>query len=128
MATMRYVVFALCFLLPAASIERGQDKPELPPPGSTLKVTTEVVSVYAVVKKKNGRLVPDLNKDDFILEEDKRPQVIKYFARETDTPITMGILVDTSPSQGRVLQVEKDEAKAFLRQILRPCRTPNRHP
>src|ERR1035437_6987458 len=120
MTTMRYVVFALCLMLPAVSIERGQEKQQPPPAGSTLKVTTEVVSVYAVVKKKNGRLVPDLNKDDFVLEEDKQPQVIKYFTRETDTPITMGILVDTSPSQGRVLQVEKDEAKAFLRQILRP--------
>ena len=120
MTTMRYVVFALCLMLPAVSIERGQEKQQPPPAGSTLKVTTEVVSVYAVVKKKNGRLVPDLNKDDFMLEEDKQPQDIKYFTRETDTPITMGILVDTSPSQGRVLQVEKDEAKAFLRQILRP--------
>jgi VWFA-related protein len=118
--TMRYAALALCLLLPAISMERGQDKQELPPPGTTLKVTTEVVNVYAVVKKKNGRLVPDLNKDDFTLEEDKEPQVIKYFTRETDTPITMGILVDTSPSQGRVLDIEKDEAKAFLRQVLRP--------
>jgi VWFA-related protein len=120
MIALRYTAFALCLLLPAASFERGQGKQELPSPGSTLKVTTEVVNVYAVVKKKNGRLVADLNKDDFTLEEDKQPQVIKYFARETDTPLTMGILVDTSPSQGRVLDVEKDEAKAFLRQILRP--------
>jgi len=76
--------------------------------------------VYAVVRQKSGRLLPDLNKDDFDLEEDKEPQVIKYFSRETDTPLTMGILVDTSPSQGRVLDVEKAQAKAFLQQILRP--------
>jgi len=73
-----------------------------------------------VVKQKNGRLIPDLTKDDFQLEEDRQPQVIKYFGRETDTPLTMGILVDTSPSQGRVLDVEKREAEAFLRDILRP--------
>ena len=76
--------------------------------------------MYAVVRQKSGRLLPDLNKDDFDLEEDKEPQVIKYFSRETDTPLTMGILVDTSPSQGRVLDVEKAQAKAFLQQILRP--------
>ena len=78
------------------------------------------MNVYAVVRQKNGRLVPDLNKDDFTLEEDQKPQEIRYFSRETDTPLTMGILVDTSPSQGRVLEVEKSEAEAFLRDVLRP--------
>jgi VWFA-related protein len=116
----RYIACSLCTLLSAASLASAQEKQQLPAPGETLKVTTAVVNVYAVVKQKNGRLVPDLNKDDFLVEEDKQPQVIRYFARETDTPLTMGILVDTSPSQGRVLEVEKEEAKAFLRQILRP--------
>jgi VWFA-related protein len=117
---MRHITCSLCILLSAASFARAQEKQQLPAPGETLKVTTAVVNVYAVVKQKNGRLVPGLNKDDFLLEEDKQPQVIRYFARETDTPLTMGILVDTSPSQGRVLEVEKEEAKAFLRQVLRP--------
>ncbi|MBZ5669317.1 MAG: VWA domain-containing protein [Acidobacteriia bacterium] len=117
---MRHITCSLCILLSAAPFARAQEKQQLPAPGETLKVTTAVVNVYAVVKQKNGRLVPNLNKDDFLLEEDKQPQVIRYFARETDTPLTMGILVDTSPSQGRVLEVEKEEAKAFLRQVLRP--------
>ena len=72
------------------------------------------------MREKNGRLIPDLNKDDFQLEEDQQPQVIRYFARETDTPLTMGIMVDTSPSQGRVLEVEKSEAEAFLQEVMRP--------
>ena len=66
------------------------------------------------MREKNGHLISDLNKEDFTLEEDQTPQVIRYFSRETDTPLTMGILVDTSPSQGRVLEVEKAEAEAFL--------------
>jgi VWFA-related protein len=103
-----------------AILAGAQEQQELPPAGGTLKVTTEVVSVYAVVRQKNGRLVSDLTKDDFILEEDQRPQVIRYFSREADTPLTMGILVDTSPSQERVLQVEKREAEAFLREVMRP--------
>ena len=78
------------------------------------------MNVYAVVRQKNGRLIPDLNKDDFTLEEDQQPQVIRYFSREADTPLTMGILVDTSPSQGRVLEVEKSEAEAFLGEVMRP--------
>jgi VWFA-related protein len=116
----RYVLYSLCILLLAASLATLEGQQEPAAPGQTLKVTTEVVNVYAVVRQKGGRLLPDLNKDDFLLAEDKQPQVIRYFSRETDTPLTMGILVDTSPSQGRVLDVEKQEAKAFLRQVLRP--------
>jgi len=117
---MRNIVGALCILVSAASFAGAQEAQELPPAGSTLKITTEVVNVYAVVRQKNGHLLADLNKDDFTLEEDQHPQVIKYFSREADTPLTMGILVDTSPSQGRVLGVEKTEAETFLSETLRP--------
>jgi VWFA-related protein len=48
------------------------------------------------------------------------PQEIRYFSRETDTPLTMGIMVDTSPSQGRVLGIEQEQADAFLHQVMRP--------
>ena len=69
---------------------------------------------------KKKHLIPDLNKDDFAVEEDRKPPEIRYFSRETDTPLSIGIMVDTSPSQGRVLGIEQDEAKAFLHQVLRP--------
>jgi len=114
------ITCVIVLLAAGATFFHAQESQQPPTPEATLKVTSEVVNVYAVVKQKNGRLVPDLSKDDFLLEEDKQPQVIRYFAREADTPITLGILVDTSPSQGRVLPLEKDEAKAFLRQLLRP--------
>jgi len=86
----------------------------------TLRVSTEVVNVYAVVREKTNRLIPNLNREDFELSEDNVPQDIRYFSRETDTPLTLGIMIDTSPSQGRVLDVEQAEAKTFLRQVLRP--------
>lgn len=117
---MRDILCLLYVLVWAPTFAGAQQGQELPPPGATLKVTTSVVNVYAVVRQKNGRLIPDLTKDDFVLEEDQQPQVIKYFSREADTPLTMGILVDTSPSQGRVLEVEKSEAEAFLSQTMRP--------
>ncbi len=97
----------------------AQQGQALPPVSGTLKVTTNVVNVYAVARQRNGRLVPDLSKDNFLLEEDQRPQDIRYFSRETDTPLTMGILVDTSTSQEHVLQLEKSEAQQFLTQTLR---------
>jgi VWFA-related protein len=117
---MRDVICTLIILASTASLAVAQDAQEPPTAGKTLKITTEVVSVYAVVRQKSGHLLPNLTKDDFTLEEDHRPQVISYFSRETDTPLTLGILVDTSPSQGRVLEVEKSEAEAFLEQTLRP--------
>jgi VWFA-related protein len=117
---MRDIICSLGVLLLAASAAGAQEGQELPAPGGTLKVTTEVVNVYAVVRQKNGRLIPDLNKGDFLLTEDQKPQDIRYFSRETDTPLTMGIMVDTSPSQERVLEVEKSEAEAFLRDVMRP--------
>ena len=97
-------------------------EPQKPPPvtGPTLKVTTEVVNVYAVVEDKHHHLIPNLNKEDFEVTEDNARQEIRYFSRETDTPLTMGIMVDTSPSQGRVLPIEQEQAKAFLDQVLRP--------
>jgi len=93
-----------------------------PPPSSTptLKVSINVVNVYAVVRDKKRHLIPNLNKDDFALEEEKEPQTVLYFSRETDTPLTLGMLIDTSPSQQRVLSLEKQEGAAFLRQVLRP--------
>ena len=99
-----------------------QDQKALPPPppGQTLKVSIEVVNVYAVVKEKNGHLIPDLNKDDFAITEDNVPQAIKYFSKQTDTPLTLGMMIDTSPSQERVLPVEQEQAKFFLNQVLRP--------
>lgn len=109
------MIVALLQLLPLAA---AQDVPQNS--GTTLKVTTEVVNVYAVVRDKHKRLVPDLTKNDFEIKQDGIPQKITYFSRETDTPLTLAIMIDTSPSQERVLDVEQQEAKTFLRQILRP--------
>jgi VWFA-related protein len=116
----RCLALSVAFPLLGAITTSAQQQKPLPAPGGTLKVTTQVVNVYAVVRAKQNHLVPDLNKEDFELEEDGVPQEIRYFSRETDTPLTIGIMIDTSPSQIQVLDAEKREAKAFLRQVLRP--------
>jgi VWFA-related protein len=115
---LRQAVCCTGLLLLAAPWGTAQEKERLPS-GPTLKVVTEVVNVYAVVEDKRKHLIPSLNKEDFEIIEDKSPQEIRYFSRETETPLTLGILVDTSPSQERVLGIEKEEAKAFLDQVLR---------
>ncbi|MGC2060651.1 MAG: VWA domain-containing protein, partial [Candidatus Sulfotelmatobacter sp.] len=84
----------------------------------TLKVNVNVVGVFFNVKDKHGMLIPNQTKDDFQLFEDGKPQTIKYFAADSNLPLTLGILIDSSGSQVRVLDMEKEVGGAFLRQIL----------
>lgn len=73
-----------------------------------------VVNVLATVRDKHGKIINNLNKDDFTLTEDGRPQSIHYFSRETGLPLTLGLLVDTSLSQRRVLDQERSASHGFL--------------
>ncbi len=88
----------------------------------TFSSDVRVVNVLATVRDKHGNIVNDLNKDDFILEEDGTPQTIRYFARETDLPLTLGLLVDTSYSQLRELDNEKRASAAFTNDVLREAK------
>src|ERR1700691_1980115 len=85
----------------------------------TLKVNVEVVQLFFNVKDKHGALIPNLNKDNFDLFEDSQTQTIKYFKAETDLPLTLGILIDSSGSQMRVLDMEKAVGASFLESTLR---------
>lgn len=85
----------------------------------TLKVQVNVVQLFFNVKDKKGALIPSLTKNDFELFEDGKPQTIKYFTAESNLPLTLGILIDSSGSQMRVLEMEKEVGGAFLNNILR---------
>jgi VWFA-related protein len=87
-------------------------------PSGNLKVNVNVVGVFFNVKDKHGALMPNQTKDDFEVFEDGKPQTIKYFTAESNLPLTLGILIDSSGSQLRVLDMEKEVGGAFLRQIL----------
>jgi VWFA-related protein len=87
-------------------------------PAGTVKVNVNVVGLFFNVKDKHGALMPNLTKTDFDVLEDGKPQTIKYFAAESNLPLTLGILIDSSGSQLRVLDMEKEVGGAFLRQIL----------
>jgi VWFA-related protein len=78
-----------------------------------------VVNVFASVHNSKNEIVKDLKQEDFTIEEDGRPQSIKYFSRETDLPLTLGLMVDTSGSQFRVLGKEKDATSKFIEQVIR---------
>ena len=85
----------------------------------TLKVNVNVVQLFFNVKDKKGGLIPNLTKNDFQIFEDGKPQTIKYFTAESNLPLTLGILIDSSGSQGNVLDMEKQIGGEFLSQILR---------
>src|SRR4029077_10454863 len=88
----------------------------------TFSADVKVVNVLASVRDKKGQIVSSLGKDDFAIEEDGKPQTIRYFTRETDLPLTLGLLVDTSLSQRRVLEEERTASYSFLSRILREDR------
>ncbi len=106
-----------------AGVALGQDRaPDPGGPDTKISVDVKVVSVLATVRDKQGKIVSDLTQDDFSLAEDGRPQTIKYFSRETDLPLTLGLLVDTSLSQRMVLGEERDASRRFVEKVLRPDR------
>jgi VWFA-related protein len=86
---------------------------------TTLKVDVDVVSILASVRDKRGGLVPNLEKPDFTILEDGKAQPIKYFTRETDLPLTIGLLVDVSGSQRNLIDIERSAASQFFRDVLR---------
>jgi VWFA-related protein len=89
---------------------------------ATFSGGVSVVNVLASVRDKQGHVVSDLNKDDFALTENGVPQTIGYFSRQSDLPLTLGLLVDTSLSQRRVLEDEKSASHSFISRVLREDR------
>ena len=112
-APRRWILLAtLTFLLTPYQLLRSQETP-------TFSSNVKVVNVLATVRDKHGQIVNNLTKNDFNLEEDGRPQTIHYFAKESDLPLTLGLLVDTSMSQRRVLEQERIASYAFLEHLMR---------
>jgi VWFA-related protein len=100
---------------PSSPDQKSEDSQQ---PTETLKVNVNVVQLFFNVKDKHGALIPNLTKDDFDIFEDGKQQTVKYFTPETNLPLTLGILIDSSGSQLHVLDMEKEVGGAFLKQIL----------
>ncbi len=107
----RFVVSAASLLFRATRSRAQED--------ATFSSDVQVVNLLATVRNKKNEILRDLSKDDFQILENGRPQTIKYFTRETDLPLTIGLLVDTSVSQTGVLDAERGASLRFLDQVLR---------
>jgi VWFA-related protein len=113
MISRRNLLMSAASLLAGRAV-RGQQQPD-----ATFSADVKVVNVLATVRNGKGDVVRDLTANDFSITEDGRPQIIRYFSRETDLPLTLGLLVDTSGSQRRVLPEERTASRRFFEQVLR---------
>ena len=107
-------------LVPCLFAQQKSSTPD-PSPGSTaptIAVDARLVNLPVVVRDKKGALIQNLTKDDFILQVDGKPQTIRYFDKDTNLPLTLGLLVDTSQSQRDVLDEERTASSTFLDQML----------
>jgi VWFA-related protein len=109
-------------LLALAGALCAQNPPQNPPTPDELpsiSVDVSLVNVLASVRDKRGGLVANLEKTDFTIFEDGKQQEIKYFARETDLPLTIGLLIDVSGSQRNLIDIERSAASQFFSQVMR---------
>lgn len=92
----------------------------IPEEDDPIKINTELVNVLFTAQDSNRRLLTNLKKEDIRILEDGQPQEIFTFARQTDLPLSIAIVIDTSQSQQRTLPEEKDAAKSFVEAVVRP--------
>jgi Ca-activated chloride channel homolog len=106
-------------LLAALCAAHAQEPPPAPQePVATLKLTTRIVGVSAVVLDNRGEPVKGLTKDDFVLKQDGKEEEIRYFSQDSDLPLTLVLMVDTSGSQKMFIQDETDASAKFFKVML----------
>ena len=109
-------VFALMWVF-VASTRAKEQSPEQR--DQTITVDVDLVDVHFTVSDKKGTLFTGLKKEDFRVYEDGRPQPITNFSAETDLPLTIGLLVDTSGSIRDKLRFEQEAAIEFFYSTIR---------
>jgi Ca-activated chloride channel family protein len=121
-------LFGAALLLPSPSV-RAQQQPPPPaqPPrqqapeqsGQTFKREVNLVDVLFTVLNRRNKLVPDLQENDFKVFDEGKPQAIRYFSKQTDLPLRIGMLLDTSNSIRDRIKFEQEASVSFLFSVLR---------
>jgi len=111
----RDFLIAAAALAPVKGLMAFQDRD----PDAKYTSAVNVVNVLANVHDKEGKVISTLAQDDFSIEEDGRPQSIQYFARQSDLPLTLGLLVDTSGSEAKNIEAERRASYKFFDQVVR---------
>ncbi len=98
----------------AASIPPSVQQPVRSKDDQTLSISVDLVNILFTVADKKGKFITNLRKDDFRAFEDSRPQIITNFSSETDLPLTIALLIDTSGSIRDKLRFEQEAAIEFF--------------
>lgn len=104
---------------PAPAPAQQQNPQSLPQAAQPLQVRTNVVNVFVTVRDHHNEIITDLNKNDFKVFEDGVEQKVAYFDKETNLPLTLALLMDTSGSMSNILVAEQDAASRFVREVIR---------
>jgi Ca-activated chloride channel homolog len=123
-------LLAIVLLICVSSSLRAQQPPPPPPPSAPapsatpgvdqgLRVSVNLVDVLFTVLNRRNKLVPELDKPDFRVFDDNVLQEIRYFSKQTDLPLRIGMLLDTSNSIRDRLHFEQDASVSFLYSVLR---------
>src|SRR5580698_6577906 len=120
LSALRPVLLAGLLVTPFLPAQEKATPPDQAPASTapTLSVDARLVNLPVVVRDKKGALIQNLTKDDFVLQVDGKPQTIRYFDKDTNLPLTLGLLVDTSLSQRDVIDEERTASSVFLDQML----------
>ncbi|MGD0841565.1 MAG: VWA domain-containing protein [Candidatus Acidiferrales bacterium] len=87
--------------------------------GGTIRANVGLVNLFVTVRNKQHQVITDLTQDDFKIYEDGVEQKVAFFSKESDLPITIGILLDTSGSEQDMLPAIQDAAEQFLKRVMR---------
>jgi Ca-activated chloride channel family protein len=106
------------WLMGVGAIAQQETPSQATEPAATLSVSVKVVALDAVVHDREGRLAGGLGKDSFQLRVDGKPVPVRYFNRDNDLPLTVGLLIDTSGSEATYFDTEALAGDTFLRNTL----------
>jgi VWFA-related protein len=116
-------MFALCACVsaqtpaaPAAAAQQKSDATAGQP--TTLSLDARLVNLPVIVRDKKGAIIQSLTKDDFTLVVDGHPETIRYFDKDANLPLTLGLLVDTSMSMRNMFDEERTASSSFLDKML----------
>ena len=122
MKTLRLTLtgfLALALIIPASAQQKPAQQTPPDDVDTPISVDVNIVNLYCAVRNKQNGLVGTLTQNDFDLAEDGVKQSIKYFTKETDLPLTIGLLVDVSGSQRNLIEVERRAASSFFSSVLK---------
>jgi Ca-activated chloride channel family protein len=119
---MKALLLAACLIAAyaqqASQLVQKPDASAVEDPETRIILDVTRVNMLFTVTDKKGRFVTDLTKDDFQVFENKKPQTIAEFTAETDLPLRLGILIDTSNSIRDRFKFEQEAAVSFIRSVI----------